>query len=85
MRQPQKHEGPSSLDTALESDLKADAKIRLIVPRRSIMRAQLDDLVQWVTGSLREQVETTFSQLAERLAHSIHAVTPKGFELPSQL
>jgi hypothetical protein len=26
-------------------------------------------------------METTFSQLTERLARSIHAVTPRGFEL----
>lgn len=45
------------------------------------MREQLDDLVQWVAGSLRKQVETAFSQLAERLARSIHVVTPRGFEL----
>lgn len=45
------------------------------------MKRQLDDLIQWVASSLRKQVETTFSQLAERLARSIHAVTPCGFEL----
>lgn len=69
------------LDTSLEADLKADAGIHLLVPRRKNMKTQLDDLVQWVAGSLRKQVETTFSQLAERLARSIHAVTPRGFEL----
>ena len=69
------------LDLPLESDLKADACLHLLVPRRSNMKAQLDDLVQGVAGSLRKQVETTFSQLAERLARSIHAVTARGFEL----
>lgn len=69
------------LDRGLESDLKDDASIHLLVPRRKNMKEQLDDLVQWVAGSLRKQVETTFSQLAERLARSIHAVTPRGFEL----
>jgi hypothetical protein len=69
------------LDRGLETDMKDDAGIHLIVPRRSNMKEQLDDLVQWVAGSLRKQVETTFSQLTERLARSIHAVTPRGFEL----
>ncbi|RZM18031.1 MAG: IS982 family transposase [Pedobacter sp.] len=69
------------LDRSLETDLKQDANIYLIVPRRSNMKEQLDDLVQWVAGSMRKRVETTFSQLAERLARSVHAVTARGFEL----
>ena len=68
------------LDRGLENELKEDAAIHLLVPRRKNMKEQLDDLVQWVAGSLRKQVETTFSQLAERLARSIHAVTPHGSE-----
>ena len=75
------------LDTAFEEVLKRDGDIHLLVPllvpRRKNMKPekQLDDLVQWVSGSLRKRVETTFSQLSERLARSIHAVTPRGFEL----
>lgn len=68
------------LDRGLETDLKADANIHLLVPRRKNRKEQLDDLVQWGAGSLRKQVETTFSPLAERLARSIHAVTLHGFE-----
>ena len=69
------------LDRAFESDLKEDASIHLIVPSRSNMKKQLSDLVQWVAGTMRKRVETTFSQLTQRLARSVHAVTPRGFEL----
>jgi hypothetical protein len=66
---------------ALENVLKTDASIPLLVLRRLNLKAQLDDLVQWVCGSLRKQVETTFRQLAERILCSIHALTARGFEL----
>lgn len=71
------------LDIPFEEMLKRDGNIHLLVPRRKNMKPekQLDDLVQWVSGGLRKKVETTFSQLSERLARSIHAVTPRGFEL----
>ncbi len=69
------------LDRGFETDLKEDADINLIVPRRKNMREQLDDLVGWVAGSMRKRVETTFSELSARLARSVHAVTPRGFEL----
>jgi hypothetical protein len=45
------------------------------------MKQQLDGCLEYVCGVRRKQVETTFSQLTERLAHSIHAVTARGFEL----
>jgi hypothetical protein len=69
------------LGRGLGTDLKEDANIHSLVPRRKNMKEQLDDLLRWVAGSLRKQVETTFSQLAERLARSTHVVTPRGFEL----
>jgi hypothetical protein len=71
------------LDIPFEEELKRDGNVHLLVPRRKNMKAekQLNDLVQWVSGSMRKKVETTFSQLSERMARSIHAVTPRGFEL----
>ena len=69
------------LDLFFERELKSEAGIHLLVPRRKNMKEQLDDLVQWVSQSMRKQVETTFSQIVERFARSIHAVTPRGFEL----
>lgn len=69
------------LDRLFENALRAEAGIDLIVPRRKNMKEQLDPTVAFVCRYLRKKVETTFSQLAERLARSIHAVTPRGFEL----
>ncbi len=69
------------IDRGFEGDLKEDASIHLIVPSRSNMKQQLSDFVQWIAGTMRKRVETTFSQLSERLARSVHAVTPRGFEL----
>jgi hypothetical protein len=37
--------------------------------------------LEFICGVRRKRVETTFSQLTQRLARSIHAVTPRGFEL----
>lgn len=69
------------LDRFFEADLLQEAGLRLIVPRRRNMRDQLDGCTAYVCRYLRKRVETTFSQLTERLARSIHAVTPRGFEL----
>ena len=69
------------LDRAFEGDLKEDASIHLIVPSRSNMKVQISDFVQWIAGTMRKRVETTFSQLSQRFARSVHAVTPRGFEL----
>jgi hypothetical protein len=69
------------LDLAFEQALSEEADIDLIAPRRKNMKCQLDGCLQYVCSVIRKQVETTFSQLCERLARSIHAVTPRGFEL----
>jgi hypothetical protein len=45
------------------------------------MKAQLDGCLEFIRRVRRKRVETTFSQLCGRLARSIHAVTPRGFEL----
>jgi hypothetical protein len=69
------------LDAAFEQALSEEAGITLVVPRRSNMKDQLDGCLQYICSTLRKRVETTFSQLNERFARSIHAVTPRGFEL----
>jgi hypothetical protein len=69
------------LDLGFEQDLSQEANIDLVVPRRKKMKSQLDGCLQFVCRVIRKRVETTFSQLCERLARSIHAVTPRGFEL----
>ena len=73
------------LDLAFETELKDEAGIELIVPRRKNMKEQLDACTAYVCRVVRKQVETTFSQLTERMARSIHAVTPRGFELKIML
>lgn len=69
------------LDLDFEAALREEAGIELIVPRRKNMEEQLDPIVAFICKTVRKQVETTFSQLTERMARSIHAVTPRGFEL----
>jgi 8-oxo-dGTP pyrophosphatase MutT (NUDIX family) len=73
------------LDIAFERALREEAGLRLVVPRRSNMKEQLDGCLEYVCGVSRKRVETTFSQLTERLARSVHAVTPRGFELKIML
>lgn len=69
------------LDREFEAALLEEACVRLVVPRRANMKDQLEGCLAYVCGVYRKRVETTFSQLCERLARSIHAVTPRGFEL----
>jgi hypothetical protein len=69
------------LDRLFEKALQQEAGADLLVPRRKNMKDQHDPTVAFACRYLRKRVETTFSQLAECLARSIHAVTPRGFEL----
>lgn len=69
------------LDLSFERALHEEAGIRLVVPRRRNMKQQLDGCLQYVCRVLRKRVETTISQLNERFARSIHAVTARGFEV----
>ena len=73
------------LDRAFETALHEQAGIALIVPRRKNMKEQLEACTAYVCRTVRKRVETTFSQLTERMARSIHAVTPRGFELKIML
>ena len=69
------------LDRQFERGLGEEAGLRLVVPRRSNMKEQLEGCLEFICGVRRKRVETTFSQLTQRLARSIHAVTARGFEL----
>jgi hypothetical protein len=69
------------LDKPFETALQEEADIALVVPRRKNMKEQLPGWLQYICQAYRKRVETTFSQMAERFARSIHAVTPRGFEL----
>jgi hypothetical protein len=69
------------LDIPFERALREEAELNLVVPRRKNMKEQLDGCLEFICRFCRKRVETTFSQLSERLARSVHAVTPRGFEL----
>ncbi len=73
------------LDIAFETALREEAGLNLVVPRRKNMKKQLDGCLEFICNVRRKRVETTFSQLTQRLARSIHAVTPRGFELKVML
>ena len=73
------------LDTAFERELQAEADVELIAARRKNMKEQLEPCLAYICRTVRKRVETTFSQLTERMARSIHAVTPQGFELKTCL
>jgi hypothetical protein len=73
------------LDLAFENALREEAGLRLVVPRRSNMKEQLEGWLAFICNVRRKRVETTFSQVTERLARSIHAVTARGFELKIML
>ena len=73
------------LDTDFEAAVCEQAQIRLVVARRANMREQLDGCLEYICRVSRKRVETSFSLLTERLARSIHAVTPRGFELKIML
>ena len=69
------------LDKEFETALREEAELNLVVPRRKNMQEQLDGCLEFICRFCRKRVETTFSQLCQRLARSVHAVTPRGFEL----
>lgn len=69
------------LDPDFEASVLEEAHLRLVVPRRSNMKEQLEGSLAYVCSGYRKRVETSFSLLCERMARSIHAVTPRGFEL----
>lgn len=73
------------LDLAFEKALGEEAGVTLLVPRRKNMKEQLDGCLEYLRCFYRKRVENTFSQLAERMARSIHAVTARGFELKVML
>ena len=73
------------LDRTFEAQLRDEAGLHLVAPRRKNMKEQLDGCLEYVRRYVRKRVETTFSGLAERTARSIHAVTPRGFELKAAL
>jgi hypothetical protein len=73
------------LDLTFEQTLAEAADVQLVVPRRANMQDQLAGWLGYLCRVCRKRVETTFSQLADRFARTLHAVTPRGFELKVML
>ena len=68
-------------DYLFEDTLQEVSKIELIAARKSNSTRVRPGWITYLADRVRKRVETTFSLLAERLAKSVHAVTPRGFEL----
>lgn len=64
-----------------EEALLADAGVHLVAQRRKNAKEPLAPWVAYITKRERKRIETVFSQIASAFGRTIHAVTPKGFEL----
>ena len=64
-----------------EEALLADAGLRLVAQRRRNSREPLAPWVSYIARRERKRIETVFSQVAAALGRTVHAVTPRGFEL----
>jgi hypothetical protein len=62
-------------------DLPKDVGIELVAARKKNCSRPHLGRAEYVCSQTRKYVETTFRLLAERIARSIHAVTPLGFDL----
>ena len=81
---PQKAEiyaDPAYTDYVLEDSLQDVAQITLTAQRKKNSQRPHPGWVRFICDYSRKRIETTFSQITERFARSIHAVTPRGFEL----
>ena len=72
---------PAYTDYTLEDTLADVADITLTVPRKKNSKRPHPGWVTYLCERTRKRVETTFSRLSQLFARSIHAVTPRGFEL----
>ena len=64
-----------------EEALLAEAGLRLVAQRRGNSKQPLPPWVSYIARHERKRIETVFSQIAAALGRTIHAVTPRGFEL----
>ena len=68
-------------DYVWEDTLEEVAQVELTAARKANSKRQHPGYIGYLCQVIRKRVETTFSQINERFARSIHAVTPRGFEL----
>lgn len=71
---------PGYTDYAYE-DLLQEMGLTLIAGRKRNSHRPRSAWLTYVGQHTRRRIETTFSQIAARLARSVHAVTARGFEL----
>jgi hypothetical protein len=68
-------------DYGWEDAIAETQHLRLQVARKANSKRPHPPYVRYLAELTRKRVETTFSQITDALAHHIHAVTPRGFEL----
>lgn len=69
------------LDYTFEDTLAQMGSVNLIAARKSNSKRPHPGHIGYLCQVIRKRVETTFSAIAEHFSRSIHAVTPRGFEL----
>ncbi len=69
------------LDDQEQALLEEAATLHLVAARRANCKEQLLPWVSYISKHERKRVETVFSQIVAAFGRTIHAVTPRGFEL----
>ena len=69
------------LDYGWEDVLEEVAHVELTAARKKNSKRPHPGYVGYLCHVIRKRVETTFSQITQHFSRSIHAVTPRGFEL----
>ncbi len=69
------------VDQHEEALLKEAAQVHLVALRRAKTKTPLAPWLSYVARQKRKYIETVFSQIASALGRTVHAVTPRGFEL----
>jgi IS5 family transposase len=72
-------------DYLCEDVLNQDTAITLTALRRRNSRRPMDGCIRFICHHVRKRSETAFSQIADRFARRIYAVTPRGIELKAFL
>lgn len=69
------------LDDHERALLEEAGDLGLVAARRANCKEQLPPWVSYISKRERKRVETVFSQIVSAFGRTIHAVTPRGFEL----
>jgi hypothetical protein len=69
------------LDQHEEALLRESADLHLVAARRRNSKQPLPPWVSYIAKHERKRVETVFSQIVSAFGRTVHAVTPRGFEL----